>query len=213
MRWVLLLSLLLWGLALALFGPTSAQAQSAPTSSLSYKRLVIREARAVFGLTAPVALFAGQIEQESAWRPDVCSAYACGLTQFTPGTADDIDAKHKLGGPNRSNPTWAVRAQMHYMKDLYNAAQVKYHPEDDCQRWSFALSSYNGGYGWVRRDKRLCALAGECNYNRWFGHVEHHSARAGWAIRENRGYVRRILGRTQFNYTTWGSTVTCQATS
>ena len=186
----------------------SVPAHAAPQSSLAYKRLVIREARHVFGLSAPVAMLAGQIEQESAWRPDVCSAYACGLTQFTEATADDIDKKYQLGGVNRSNPEWAVRAQMLYMRDLYEAyhnAQAR----DDCERWAFTLSSYNGGYGWIIRDKAICAAHDECDPKRWFWNVEDWSNRAAWAFRENRGYPRRILGITQHQYSSWGRTVSC----
>lgn len=211
MRWLFLSLPLCLVLGLAMCGLTSTQARSEPTSSLQYKRLVITQARNVFGLGAPVALFAGQIQQESAWRPDVCSAYACGLTQFTPATADDIDTKYKLGGVNRSNPQWAVRAQMLYMRDLYEA----YHNADakePCDRWAFTLSSYNGGYGWIRRDKEICDTQPGCDRRQWFFHVENWSARANWAFEENRGYPRRIF-TIQFRYTTWGKTVACTALS
>jgi len=212
MRWVFLYLPLCLVLSLVFSSLASGSAKSEPTSSLQYKRLVTREARNVFGLSAPIALFAGQIEQESAWRPEVCSAYACGLTQFTPGTADDIDTKYNLGGANRSNPTWAVRAQMLYMRDLYN---TRYNSEADCDcdRWAFTLASYNGGYGWIRRDKTICDTKHGCDRRRWFGHVENWSNRAAWAFKENRGYPRRILDRNQYVYKTWGKTVACPALS
>lgn len=195
-------------LVLILSACFAAPSAAEPSASLQYKRLVTREARLVFGLSAPVAMLAGQIEQESGWRSDVCSAYACGLTQFTKATADEIDAKYLLGGPNRSNPEWAVRAQMAYMRDLYEAEAIRLDADTDCDRWAFTLSSYNGGYGWVKRDKAICA-AHDCDTGKWFGNVEDWSNRAAWAFRENRGYPRRILGRNQYIYETWGKVVTC----
>ncbi|WP_222425860.1 hypothetical protein [Vreelandella titanicae] len=63
---------------------------------------------------------------------------------------------------------------------------------DECQRWAFALSAYNGGLGWVNRDRRLASAAGD-DAGVWFGSVEKYTARAGWALRENRHYVSHIL--------------------
>lgn len=50
------------------------------------------------------------------------------------------------------------------------------------------LSAYNGGLGWVNRDKRLVP-----NPEAWFCGVETKSNRADWAFKENRNYPRRIL--------------------
>ena len=63
-------------------------AKSEPLASLPYKRQLIREVHYRFGLDGPTAVMAAQIQQESGWRPGICSPFACGLTQFTPGTAD-----------------------------------------------------------------------------------------------------------------------------
>ncbi len=53
------------------------------------------------------------------------------------------------------------------------------------------LSSYNGVIGNLQKDRTLTASRGD-NPDLWFGHVEKHSNRAGWAKTENRGYVTRI---------------------
>ena len=65
--------------------------------------------------------------------------------------------------------------------------------------WAFTLSAYNGGLGWISRDKNRASASG-ADPARWFGHVEAHSARAGWAFRENRTYVQRILLRLEPAY-------------
>ena len=44
-----------------------------PTQAERYRALLIREARVVWGMDAPVATFAAQIHQESMWRADAVS--------------------------------------------------------------------------------------------------------------------------------------------
>ena len=62
-----------------------------------------------------------------------------------------------------------------------------------CQRMAFTLSAYNGGLGWVQRDKALAAMRG-LNPLVWFGNVERVNAgRSSAAWTENRGYPQRIL--------------------
>ena len=64
-----------------------------------------------------------------------------------------------------------------------------------CDRMAFTLSAYNGGIGWVGKDRALSARVGR-NPNRWFGHVSDVNAgRKVSAFRENRDYVRRIITR------------------
>jgi soluble lytic murein transglycosylase-like protein len=195
-------------LLLTFAGCTGQAAFAEPRASLEYKRDVIREARAVWGLDAPIALFAGQIEQESAWRPKVCSPFACGLAQFTPATADWISGAYpkELGDRDPFNPQWAIRALVTYNRRIFDTAVPS---ASECDRFGFTLSGYNGGPGWVTRDRRLCGSAAGCEPDRWFGHVEKHSRRAAWAMKENRDYPRRILYQRQFNYTKWGRTISC----
>ena len=65
---------------------------------------------------------------------------------------------------------------------------------------AFTLSSYNGGSGWVDRDKRLAAQRGLDNV-RWFEHVATCNAgRRKSAFGENRAYVRLILQERQYAY-------------
>lgn len=63
----------------------------------------------------------------------------------------------------------------------------------DCQRMAMALAAYNGGLGWVQRDKGLAKARG-ADPLIWWDQVERFNAgRSSAAFRENRGYPRRIL--------------------
>jgi soluble lytic murein transglycosylase-like protein len=178
-------------------------AYAEPVAARQYRNEVVREARLVWGLDAPVAVFGGQIEQESGWRPDVCSPYACGLTQFTPATAAWISDLYKLGRADVFNPSWAIRAMVRYDRLLFN----QFAGDTERDRWSFALSGYNGGPGMLNREKRLCAMKNDCNAQVWVNNVAPMRVRATWAWRENRTYVETILGRRQHTYAGWGRTV------
>jgi soluble lytic murein transglycosylase-like protein len=129
-------------------------APRAPVASQPYARAVIREARALMGMSAPAAMFGAQIQTESAWRPNAHSIYAAGLAQFIPATARDMERRYPLelgqGGP--LNPEWSIRALVMYDRDLYRPISAA----TDCDRWAFTLSAYNGGPGWIPRDRALC---------------------------------------------------------
>ncbi|SUH40495.1 lytic murein transglycosylase [Salmonella enterica subsp. enterica] len=56
---------------------------------------------------------------------------------------------------------------------LWNGLVAK----DNCQRMAFTLSAYNGGQGWVNRDKKLAAAKG-LDASIWFEHVERVNAGA-----------------------------------
>lgn len=177
-----------------------------PAASKPYQRMLVREARLVGGLGAPVAMFAGQIEQESGWNPNAKSAFADGLTQFTPATAQWISGVYKaeLGSADVLNPEWAIRAMLRYDTRLFGGLAAA----DECERWAFTLSAYNGGLGWTLRDRKLCAAAG-CNPARWFGATELFSERSLAAHQENQRYPRRILLARQYTYLGWGPAVPC----
>ena len=172
-----------------------------PRAALRYKHDLIRVARYVWGLKAPIAVSAGQIQQESSWNPNAKSKFADGLAQFTPQTAKWISGLyHDLKKAQPYNPKWAMLALVRYDKRLYD--QFKGVP--DCDRWAFALASYNGGLGWIHRDQKLTSEKGG-DPNRWWGNVALHSSRASWAFTENRGYPKRILKHLQFSYWDWGN--------
>lgn len=162
-----------------------------PRAALQYRSELTRAAHAFWGLDAPVATFGAQIQTESWWKNDtVSSAGAQGLAQFMPSTAAWLPtAVPGVGAPRPFDPRWSLRACVAYMKWLY----ARVDGADGCDRMALALSAYNGGLGWVRRDEKKAAALG-LDARRWWGNVETANAgRRASAFRENRTYVRRIL--------------------
>ncbi|WP_244215109.1 transglycosylase SLT domain-containing protein [Pseudomonas sichuanensis] len=162
-----------------------------PQEAARYKRELTRIVGQEWGLGGPVALHAAQIHQESGWRAGVSSpAGAQGLAQFMPDTASWMaQAYPDLGQAAPYSPGWAMRAMARYNR--WNWQRLA-NTADGCNRWSMALSAYNGGLGWVQRDQRLAKAAG-ADPRTWWGSVERYTNRADWARRENRQYVSRIM--------------------
>ena len=170
-----------------------------PPAAEKYRRTLIREVRYYFGFNEPISPFAGQLHQESGFRSGVCSRFACGLAQFTEGTAKDMARmypKDLEGKATPLDPNWAIRAQALYMKRL----DKNFKTPDKWETRAFALAAYNGGSGWILREKKLCLddydfdfPSSSCNPQRWFLHVERFCKRAAWACEENRAYPRKIL--------------------
>lgn len=202
------------GMTLLVLLLASASAAAAPATVLPdvpplYRLMVEREVAEVWGLNAPVARIAAQITQESSWNPRAASQYAMGMAQFTPPTAAWIAQRFpdQLGDFDPWNPQHAIRAMVIY--DHWLLTRVG-GAASECDRWAFTLSAYNGGLGWVKRDKQRASASG-ADPSIWFGHVDAHSARAGWAIRENRRYVERILLRLEPAYVQagWSGVIAC----
>ena len=185
--------------ALIACAPANAQI---PSAANGYERELTRIVQQEWGMNGRVAVHAAQIHQESGWRSNVNSPVgAQGLSQFMPSTSAWIaEIYPDLGRAAPYSPTWAMRAQARYNRwhwqRLSSAA-------DECQRWAMALSAYNGGLGWVNRDRRLTTAAGD-DAAHWFNHVEKYTNRANWAKRENRHYVRHILLELTPRYTRAG---------
>lgn len=176
-----------------------------PRAALQHRSELIRVSRMVWGMDAPVAVFAAQIHTESWWRNDtVSTAGAQGLAQFMPSTAKWLPSvAPETGKPAPFNPGWSLRALVTYDKYLWERVRGRtpYH------RMAFTLSAYNGGLGWVNRDKRLATERG-LDDGQWFDHVEACNAgRRASAFRENRRYVRFILQERQLAYENagWGA--------
>jgi len=208
---------LLWGLGFGLGAfvmlvacASLAKAETIPAAALKHRAELTRCGRYAFGLDAPVATLAGQVHQESRWRADATSPVgARGLAQFMPATSRWIaGVVPELSANAPYNPGWALRALAEYDRWLWD----RVHARDECQRMAMALSAYNGGLGWVRRDAALAARRG-ADPLVWFGEVEHCNAgRSAAAFRENRGYPKRILLTLEPLYMTagWGRGV-CHA--
>ncbi|HIE4801234.1 TPA: transglycosylase SLT domain-containing protein [Serratia marcescens] len=185
-----------------------ANAAELPVDAKQYQRELTRNARVVWGLDAPVATFAGQIHQESTWRATAKSPVgALGLAQFMPATAGWIAGIYPktLGDNQPLNPSWAMRALVTYDRWHYDRITAA----TECDRWAYVLSAYNGGLGWVQRDRKLAATRG-LDAGRYWNVVENVNAgRSAANFRENRGYPTRIIYAWQplYERAGWGSGV------
>lgn len=190
-------------LLLALIAPAHAAERTVqiPAVSTIYRLKIEHAAARNFGLDAPTARLAAQIHQESGWNPKAASAYAHGLTQFTPSTAAWLPSVcPAVGTPDPWDPDWSLRAQACYMQFLHARIKpfVYAGPMNACTHWNLALRGYNGGLGWLHKERLKTQRAGD-DANDWRD-IERYRVRAGWAHRENTDYPRRILLRLEPAY-------------
>lgn len=203
----------LFGVALAAtVGVRDASAQTirVPEASLQYRLRVERASAEFFGLQANPARLAAQLHQESAWRADARSPFAMGLAQFTPDTAAWLpNACPEVGRLDVWDAGQSIRAAECYNRWI--RARIT-GAASECDRWAMTLAGYNGGLGWINRDRKLAATKG-ADPARWWGHTELYSPRARWAFKENRGYPQRILLLIEPAYLRagWAGGFTCGA--
>ncbi|MDF7669867.1 transglycosylase SLT domain-containing protein [Orbaceae bacterium ESL0721] len=177
-----------------------------PQEAKQYQRELTRNAKAIMGINAPVSLFAAQIHQESRWKTDAKSPVgAQGLAQFMPATAKWIaDTYPKMLGSNQPyNPSWALRALVQYDDWLYQRIN---NTATTCDRWAFTLSAYNGGLGWVNRDRNRTARE-QKDMTHYWGVVENiNDGRKPINFKENRDYPIKIIYQHQPFYIAenWG---------
>ena len=180
-----------------------------PRAALQYRSELIRSSRMVWGMDAPVAVFAAQIHTESWWRNStVSSVGAQGLAQFMPSTAKWLPSvAPETGTPAPFDPRWSLRACVTYDKYLFDRIASRRDGRlTEWNRMAFTMSAYNGGLGWTNRDRTKAAQSG-LNPDIWFGHVEQANAgRRASAKRENQRYVQFILRERQQAYVKagWG---------
>lgn len=193
LRWLFILVLVLVA--------GSCLGQEIPAAAKQYRHELTREAQFVFGLRAPVPMFAAQIEQESSWRAGVTAwDNGRGLAQFMDSTARAIVKEYpELGEPDPYNPRWAIRAMVRL--NQYNFERVQ--GIDTCHQWGAALKAYNAGLGWVLKAQQLAKEPG-----RWFGHVEDiNTGQSQKNFEYSRAYPRKILYNRQPKYASWGAVV------
>lgn len=195
---------LVWlAVAVAVVAATAVRCADAqvPPQAQQHRALLVRTAHAAWGLDAPVAVFAAQVHQESAWRPDAVSHVgAQGLAQFMPATTRWIAGLHPdLATQQPFSPSWALRALVTYDRWLYDRAPSRYTPRE---RMHVALRAYNGGLGHWQQEAAATGAAqptltqvdAACGKAR----------RAAVHCRENLGYPHRILVVIQPRYAAWG---------
>lgn len=192
---------------LALCGQARAEI---PMQAEQYRRDLSRIAQAEWGLEAPIATFAAQVHQESRWKFNATSpAGAQGLGQVMPTTATWLAElfPKALAKVEPYNPTWSLQALVSY--DRWLADRIK--ARNNCEQGAMILSAYNGGLGWVIRDRKLASAKGADPLT-WFGSIERFNAgRSAANFKENRQYPRLILQRWERLYVDagWGEGV-CQ---
>lgn len=189
--------------------PSHAAEVQIPRNALQYRSELIRASRMVWGLDAPVAVFAAQIHTESWWRNQtVSSVGAQGLAQFMPSTAAWLpQVAPETGKPAPFDPRWSLRACVTYDKYLFDRIGPRQGGRlTEWNRMAFTMSAYNGGLGWTNRDRTRAVQSG-LNPDIYFGHVEQANAgRRASAKRENQRYVQFILRERQQPYINagWG---------
>jgi soluble lytic murein transglycosylase-like protein len=180
--------------------PVQAQV---PAAAQQYRGQLVRAAHSVWGLNAPIAVFAAQVYQESAWMPEAVSRVgARGLAQFMPATANWWCDLNKLAPAacQPHNPAWALRALVGYDKYLYDRTPTHYSAFD---RMWVALRGYNGGLGHWQRE---AVASGATQPTRQQVDAACGKARRAAAhCRENLHYPHRILVELQPRYSNWGA--------
>jgi len=181
-----------------------------PRQAGAYRSYLVRTVRFYWTMAEPPETFFGQVHQESSFKVDAQSAFALGIAQFTPATAQwmqalyPADLKELCGSAQGcpADPKWALRAMVLYDRQLWGA--MAFAP-DHRERWAFTLAGYNGGAGWIPRERKAAAERA-LPTDVWFTGVESACLRAAEACQENRGYPRVILNRWAPGYRAWLTT-------
>ena len=184
-------------------GNSHASSLDGPLAARSYRATLVREAQFIYGIGAPVPVFAAQIEQESSWNPNAKSFDGgMGLWQGTGKTPAWVAAQYPdLGPVDNFNPTWAIRALVRL--DAYNYLAVQ--GDTVCDQWGATLKAYNAGLGYVQKAQML-----SLHPNTWFGVTENINAgQSAQNFAFSRLYPRRILFDRQPKYATWGDLTNC----
>lgn len=172
-------------------------AEIIPPNAYKYKKELVSQTILLFGIESLeqnlVSLFAAQIHQESRWNPLAQSKYASGLSQFTPDTVNfisDLDSQLAMRDP--FNVSWSIRALVVYDKWLFGRVDYAIFP---LERWALVLAGYNGGLGWIQRERKLIQNKAYWWFteNEWFENIERVCIRRQSACSENRSYPRKIL--------------------
>lgn len=188
----------------------SASAQIIPGTCGQYEKALTAAVYNRLSPAASVPAFAAQMMQESSCNSLAkSSAGAMGLDQFMPDTAKWMaQLSNDLAPADPMNPQWAIKAQVTYMAWLMRRDRGK----TECDTYAFALSSYNGGEGWLYRDQTEANLLGY-NPSVWFDNVEIAAdpRRSPASRNENRAYPQRILKVLMplFVAAGWGRVITC----
>ncbi|MCC6347943.1 MAG: transglycosylase SLT domain-containing protein [Nitrospirales bacterium] len=161
---------------------------------------VLREEHQRVWPEGDIHIIAEQINHESGWRRGAVRREKSGVVSY--GALQVLDrtflelkkkypeALYKVDSPaDMLQARWGIRAGILYDRHLWSLVSFA---ADMRERYAMMLSAYNGGYGWLLRDRKLAGAKG-ADPDRWFGNVERFSQRSGRNFIINRRYAREIL--------------------
>jgi hypothetical protein len=184
-----------------------------PLKALKHRATLIREVNFYWGLGTRASTFFAQVHKESTFNEDAHSPFADGIAQFTPDTAADAQKLFpselkefcEIEGGCPMDVRWALRALVLWDRRLHTRRSFA----DGDERWGFALADYNGGPGWINRERAICATTNGCNPNLYFGHVQSMCGKSkpGRSVQncagQNQLYAGTILHRLAPLYDKW----------
>ena len=151
--------------------------------------------------TVKPSLIAAQVHQESKWSATAISqAGAAGLLQIMPGTARDIAGTCHIPGFDRFNPLHSLKGGICYNAQVRKWVGTFTLAEDQN---SAMLSGYNGGAGYIIKQRRAAVAAGLDraiwkNVVKWCGLYRSRSS-----CDENMGYAPAIRKWQRLYYAAW----------
>lgn len=217
---------LLTGLLFLAVAPR-ALAAPLPSGAVQHLPILAAEIDAAWPALPLRSVLAAQVEQESRWQPQAElkteREYGFGLGQFTVAyRADGSERFNAWREVRELDPALAgwqwedrhdVRLQLRavVVKNRACFRKLRTLLDDDWNALAMCDAAYNGGLGGVYAERRLCEAAPFCDPDRWFGHVERHSAksRAKWhgygksAFEINREHVKNVMIVRRAKYAAW----------
>ncbi|MBZ0158381.1 MAG: hypothetical protein K8I29_19460 [Alphaproteobacteria bacterium] len=175
----------------------AGSADAYPARAVKFFPVLKEEHRAAWP-ESDIGVLASQVAHESAWREaarrvEKSGVVSYGLLQVLDVTLKDMQKRHaSLRGiepVQMLQARWGIRAGIFYDREMW---RLCFFAADETERYAMMLAAYNGGYGWLLRDRKLAEQKGH-DKNRWFGHVELFSQRSREAFRINRRYPASIL--------------------
>lgn len=180
--------------------PVSEQPKPIVAVTVPYLDDIRSIASFYFGIPPPVPVIVSQVHQESSFRADAVSPVgAAGLMQLMPQTAQWIATQAGFGIAAPFNPQWNLRSGIWYDRFLFDRVRA---PNSPCDRWLFALASYNGGEGWTLKRQARSASPGSWAVT---GNINPGITEANQ--RENAFYGPRIIYALQPKYAQLGPLV------
>lgn len=171
-----------------------AHAELPPLAKIHLPALV-SEQKAYWPEAVEAYTLAGEVEQETCpslksskcWNPKAelktSREYGFGLGQITVTSKfDNFKEARRLhksladwGWQDRYNARFQLRTMVLTQKANWRRTSFAATARD---RWQMTLNAYNGGYGGLQADRRLCAAIKGCDPSRWDGNVALHSTKS-----------------------------------